>query len=100
MPGDSFPSVRMLASDLKIHPNTAHKAIQQLVREKWLEVHTGIGTLVAKRPVPSSGNKTGQLDDRLDQLVVEARSIGVSMNELQEEIARRWAAINDPESVE
>src|SRR5690606_2843125 len=34
-PGDPFPSVRALAKDLKIHPNTAHKVIQHLIQERW-----------------------------------------------------------------
>ncbi len=31
-PGQPFPSIRSLAADLKIHPNTAHKAIQRLIQ--------------------------------------------------------------------
>src|SRR5688500_5112603 len=41
-PGHEFPSIRTLAADLKIHPNTAHKAVQHLIQERWLrsEEHT------------------------------------------------------------
>ena len=31
--GEAFPSVRVLALDLKIHPNTAHKVVQHLIQE-------------------------------------------------------------------
>ena len=58
-PGQTFPLVRVLASALKIYPNTAHKAIQHLVQERWLEVHQGVGTVVAKRPEPRRGTKSG-----------------------------------------
>ena len=34
--GEAFPSVRTLALDLKIHPNTAHKVVQHLIQERWL----------------------------------------------------------------
>jgi DNA-binding transcriptional MocR family regulator len=34
--GEAFPSVRALALDLKIHPNTAHKVVQHLIQERWL----------------------------------------------------------------
>ena len=44
-PGQPFPSVRALASELKIHPNTAHKVVQHLIQERWLEVQPGIGTV-------------------------------------------------------
>ena len=36
--GQPFPSIRSIASDLKIHPNTAHKVIGQLVNEGMLEI--------------------------------------------------------------
>ena len=49
-PGDAFPSVRALSKALKINPNTAHKVVMQLIREGLLEVHPGIGTLVAQPP--------------------------------------------------
>jgi len=53
-PGQPFPSVRALASELKIHPNTAHKVIQHLIQERWLDVQPGIGTVVAARPAAIS----------------------------------------------
>jgi hypothetical protein len=34
----------------RIHPNTAHKVIQHLIQERWLEVRPGIGTAVAQQP--------------------------------------------------
>src|SRR5258706_315400 len=49
-PGERFPSVRVLSQELKINPNTAHKVIGELVSERLLEVHPGLGTVVAKRP--------------------------------------------------
>ena len=55
--GRAFPSVRTLAAELKIHPNTAHKAIQYLIQEKLLEVLPGIGTVVADLPVARAGER-------------------------------------------
>jgi GntR family transcriptional regulator len=48
--GQVFPSVRTMAAELKIHPNTAHKIIQHLIQERWLESRPGIGTVVADPP--------------------------------------------------
>ena len=47
---DAFPSVRALAVDLKIHPNTAHKVVQYLIQERWLNTRPGKGTTVALPP--------------------------------------------------
>ena len=43
-PGDSFPSVRTLSTELQINPNTAHKVITHLLNEGLLEVRPGTGT--------------------------------------------------------
>lgn len=96
-PGDAFPSVRVLAADLRIHPNTAHKAVQALIREGWLEVHPGIGTIVAQRVLPGEDKRQQLLDERVDPLVVDARSAGLSLEDLQRAIAERWTALDKKE---
>jgi GntR family transcriptional regulator len=68
--GQSFPSVRALAAELKIHPNTAHKVVQHLIQERWLEVHPGIGTVVADPPKARAGDR----QRLLQQEVVQALS--------------------------
>ena len=89
-PGEAFPSVRALAADLKIHPNTALKVVQHLIQERWLEARPGIGTIVAQRPVPRAGDRQRLLGHDLDQLIVEAKRVGVSLDELQRTMAVRW----------
>src|SRR6188472_551515 len=89
-PGEGFPSVRALAADLKIHPNTALRVVQHLIQERWLEVRPGIGTVVAARPAPREGDRQRLLDHDLDQLVVEAKRVGVRLDELQRALAKRW----------
>src|SRR5215510_2793421 len=66
-PGQPFPSVRALAADLKIHPNTAHKVIQHLIQERWLEVRPGIGTIVAEPPKARTGDRKRLLKDEVEQ---------------------------------
>ncbi|HET8696688.1 MAG TPA: GntR family transcriptional regulator [Gammaproteobacteria bacterium] len=90
VPGQPFPSVRALAADLKIHPNTAHKVIQHLIQERWLEVRPGIGTAVAPRPKARPGDRQRLLKDDVDQLVVEARRVGASLGEVVDAIEASW----------
>ena len=71
--GEAFPSVRALALDLKIHPNTAHKVVQHLIQERWLEARPGIGTVVAAPPEARPGDRQRLLEDEVEKLVVEAR---------------------------
>ena len=89
-PGQPFPSVRALAADLKINPNTAHKVVQHLVQERWLEVRPGIGAFVAPPPEARAGDKAKLLNQRVEQLVVEAMRLGLSRRELLEAIEAGW----------
>jgi len=92
-PGQTFPSVRALASELKIHPNTAHKVIQHLIQERWLDVQPGIGTVVASRPPARAGDRQRLLQDEVEQLVVEALRVGVELEDVVDAIEKRWAKL-------
>ena len=52
VPGDPVPSVRELATDLRINPATVSKAYQRLVGAGLLEVRRGVGTYVSA-PLPA-----------------------------------------------
>ena len=91
-PGERFPSYRALAADLKIHPNTAHRVVQHLIQEQWLEARPGIGTVVAERPAPREGERQRVLSQDVEQLIVAAKRVGISRDELLEALAERWSA--------
>lgn len=93
LPGQPFPSVRALAADLKIHPNTAHKAVQHLVQEGFLEVRPGVGTVVAELPEPRAVEKRKLLERELEQVVVEAKRMGLDLTELKAAIEMQWAKL-------
>lgn len=94
-PGDPFPSVRALARDLKIHPNTAHKVIQHLIQERWLIAIPGRGTIVAEPPAARQGDRQRLLSQEVEQLVVEARRVGASLDEVQEAISEQWQQLQN-----
>jgi GntR family transcriptional regulator len=89
-PGQPFPSGRALAADLKIHPNTAHKVVQHLIQERWLEARPGIGTVVAEPPQARPGDRQRLLEDEVDKLVVEARRVGADLDEVIAAIRAGW----------
>ena len=88
--GDAFPSVRAIAANLKIHPNTAHKAVQHLIDAKWLETRPGIGTVVSNSPRSLDRPAREAVLDELDQVVLHARSQGMSLETMIKRIKRRW----------
>lgn len=89
-PGQAFPSVRAIAASLKIHPNTAHKAIQTLIENGWLEPRSGIGTVVASRSGTHGGDWRRLLRDDVDRLIVHARTNDVVLADVIDELSMRW----------
>ena len=90
LPGQPFPSVRTLAAELKIHPNTAHKVVQHLIQEGFLEARHGIGTVVAELPAARGSEKKRLLRHEVEQLVVEAMRMGLELPQVIEAIESQW----------
>ncbi len=82
--------MRALSRELKINPNTAHKVVAQVVQEGVLEVLPGQGTVVAKRQAPTRAERTALLGATLEELVVEARKMGLSLEEVRTALETQW----------
>jgi len=96
-PGDPYPSVRSLSKELKINPNTAHKIVAHLVSEGLLETRPGIGTVVAVLPDSSKKDRTQLLGHEIEELVVEAKRLGIEQEEMLSSISAHWhrLSVND-----
>lgn len=88
--GDPFPSVRALSRELKINPNTAHKVIGHLINEGLLETRPGIGTVVAKPPNASREERMQLLGREMEELVVEAKRLGIELDDAVEALTAHW----------
>ena len=93
-PGDAFPSVRALSKALKINPNTAHKVITHLTAQGLLAIKPGIGTVVAERPPSNPVERGNLLKHELEQLVVEAKKFGLSLDDVNAAIAYHWTQLS------
>jgi GntR family transcriptional regulator len=89
-PGDPFPSVRTLSTELRINPNTAHKVITQLLNEGLLEVRAGTGTVVSTPPASTASARSRLLENEVEQLAVEAKKLGMSLDDLTDALADHW----------
>ena len=67
-PGDRLPTVRQLAVDLSINPNTVVRAYRELELTGALTTHQGTGTFLTDQKIEQSG---AEKERRLDQLVAE-----------------------------
>ena len=93
-PGDAYPSVRALSKELKINPNTAHKIIAHLIAEGLLETRPGIGTVVAAPPDSSRRERTQLLGQQIEELVVEAKRLGIERDDMLEAIEGHWQRLS------
>jgi GntR family transcriptional regulator len=96
-PGDAFPSVRVLSKELKINPNTAHKVVAYLVTAGLLETKPGIGTVVAVLPEASASERTQLLGNEIEQLVVEAKKLGIDLDDVVKSVSTQWAQLGSVE---
>lgn len=88
--GDTFPSVRALSREFKINPNTAHKVVAALILAGLLETKPGIGTIVAELPESRLSERTQLLGQEIEQLVVEAKKLGIPLDDVFHSISTHW----------
>jgi GntR family transcriptional regulator len=94
--GAAFPSVRQLSQELRINPNTAHKVIAALVQEGVLVTTPAIGSVVA---APVEGNRRERaalLGAELERTVVEAKQLGLTLDEVEEGLKAQWHKLSPP----
>ena len=79
--GEKLPSVRALASQLAINPNTIQRAYEALEREGYVYSIGGKGSFVAPRREVDDGRKE-ELFKQLDEAVKELLFLGLTREEL------------------
>ena len=88
--GDPMPSVRELASTLRINRNTAAKAYQILEAEGVLETRAGQGSFVGQEgPRWSRQERMSRLERSLDRSLVEAYHLEIPFEDVPSVLDRR-----------
>jgi GntR family transcriptional regulator len=89
-PGDRLPTVRQLAVDLSINPNTVIRAYRELEMEKMIETQQGSGTFVGReRPEIDQLERLRMLDQILTEMLARAASYGLTLEEVLDGLERR-----------
>ena len=89
-PGQPFPSVRVVSQELRINPNTAHRIVAALVADGILVTTPAVGSVVAARAAGDRGERSALLGPDLERLVVEAKGLGLTEDEVHAGIAAHW----------
>jgi len=94
--GEKFPSVRVLAQELKISPTTAHKAMLELRDAGYLASRPGAGMVVVRPAGASREQLLSQLAPACRDLIRQASQLGLSADETLE-VLRRTLSENPPQ---
>lgn len=82
-PDEQLPSVRTLAQELTINPNTIQKAYRELEIQGFIYSLKGKGSFVNPIAKGMDKEKISQVKQELEKLILEALYLGVSVEELQ-----------------
>src|SRR5579872_1538876 len=81
--GDQLPTVRQLAVDLAINPNTVMRAYRELELGGLLETHQGTGTFISdKKLEKKSAERERQLGQMIRDFAARAGTAGFTLQEL------------------
>jgi GntR family transcriptional regulator len=88
--GDQLPTVRQLAVDLAINPNTVVRAYRELEFGGLIETHQGTGTFMSARKLPGAdAERERQLRQIAGDAIARAGAAGFSIDELVRQL-RAW----------
>jgi len=86
-PGDTVPSVRDLAQQLRVNPNTVARAYQRLTEHGVFAVRRGEGTFVADEPSqPKRSERNEALRDASIRYANSAIAVGASLDDAVDEL--------------
>jgi len=87
---DQLPSIRALAEDLVINPNTVARAYADLAREGLIESRPGRGVFITrKRKVFTREEGWRRLEPLIDAMIGEAMAMDFSREELREALQKK-----------
>ena len=85
--GDQLPTVRQLAVDLAINPNTVVRAYRELELGGLLETHQGTGTFIRSQKIKrSDAERERQLAQIVGDCVARAGAAGFTVDDLIEQL--------------
>lgn len=83
--GDKLPTIRSLAVDLKINPNTIARAYGELEIRGILATQVGSGTYISdKRPPAEDDGRIRKIQELLARFMQEMRGLGADKKEIIE----------------
>ncbi|GIP28201.1 GntR family transcriptional regulator [Paenibacillus sp. J23TS9] len=87
--GDKMPSVRELAQELRMNPNTVMRAYQELERDGLTEKRRGQGTYVTSSPEHVASFRTALAARYIDSFMEQMESLGFAWEDIEKYIHQK-----------
>ena len=85
--GDQLPTVRQLAVDLEINPNTVVRAYKELEIRGLIDTHHGTGTFIGNHKIKRNDvEHQRQLNQLVSDFVARAGAAGFTVEELVDQL--------------
>src|ERR1700719_1364402 len=85
--GDQLPTVRQLAVDLEVNPNTVVRAYRELEYGGLLETHQGTGTFISDQKIPRAGDeRQRQLGQIVSDAIARAGAAGFTVQDILDQL--------------
>jgi GntR family transcriptional regulator len=92
VPGDQLPTVRQVAVDLEINPNTVMRAYREMEIRGVLDTQQGTGTFVAQQTVERDAVEHSRgLEQLVEEFAARAGEAGFQLEELMMALRDRLA---------
>ena len=92
-PGEAIPSVRALAVELRVNPNTVQRAYEALERAGVVRAHKGKGMFVTQAGAASAQARAeSAVQSAFEQGLQIARSAGLPAEQVRAAYDRAWRA--------
>jgi len=97
-PGEQLPTIRKVAEDLIMNPNTVARAYRELEQAGVIEVRHGAGAFVA-RTLPKPNKSFGKARTITQNAVERLLALGLCEEEIRRFVENELARAKDPEAV-
>jgi len=89
-PGDKLPSVRDIAEEFSVNPNTVQRVFMELEKDGITYSERGVGTFVKEDVTMVNQLQQQEASKIRTRFIAEAKKLGLSLDDILKDLAANW----------